>query len=67
MSAITTILTTAAATLGAVAAVRQVRKRFGKVEEIIRQARRKAEGKVDKDVLEFEKNPETGAYEAKDI
>ncbi|MCI5047816.1 MAG: hypothetical protein MRY59_09960 [Aquisalinus sp.] len=66
MSAITTIIATAAATLGAAAAVRHVRKRIGKVEDVLRDARRKAEGKVDKDVLEFEKNPETGTYVAKD-
>ncbi len=67
MPGITTILTTAAATVGVVAAVRHIRKKIGHMEEVINQARKKAEGKVDSEVLEFEKNPETGAYEAKDV
>ena len=66
MSAFTTILTAAAATVGAAAAIRHVKKRFKHMESAIKEARQKAESSVDKEVLEFEQNPETGTFQPKD-
>ncbi len=67
MSAITTILTAAAATVGAAAVIRHVKKRVSTFEEILKQAKDRAQGKVDEEVIEFEKNPETGSFQAKDL
>ena len=66
MSAITTLLTTAAITIGAVALAKRLKGKFDEVEARVREEARKAAGD-DPDVLDFEKNPETGAYEARDI
>ena len=63
MSAITTLLTTAAVTIGAVALAKRLKKKFDEVEASLK----KQAAKDDEDVLEFEKNPETGAYEARQL
>ena len=62
MSAIGTILTTAAIGIGAVALARHVRKRFAEAEAVVNDIKARASGRAE-DVLELEKNPQTGVFE----
>jgi hypothetical protein len=64
MSAIGTILTTAAIGIGAVAAVKHLKKRFAEAETLVNDIKARATGRQE-DVLEYEKNPETGVFEPK--
>lgn len=67
MSGLTTLLTTAAVTFGVVALAKKLKKNLAAADAAIQEQRRKAAGAGDRDVLDFEKNPKTGAYEAQGI
>lgn len=66
MSTIATILATAAATAGAVAISRHLSRRWKEAKDILRKVREE-HGTPGSDVIEFEKDPETGTYQARNI
>ena len=67
MSTFATILATAAATAAAVAVSRNLSRRWKKAKDIFRKVREDHSPYASGDVLDFEKDPETGTYQARNI
>ncbi|NHK28764.1 hypothetical protein FF098_012660 [Parvularcula flava] len=67
MSTIATILATAAVTAGAVAVSRRFASKWREAKDILRRVREDQSPYAGPDVIDFEKDPETGTYQAREI
>lgn len=67
MSTFATILATAAVTAGAVALSRRFATKWKEARDVLRRVREEQSPYAGPDVMDFEKDPETGTYQAREV